>query len=329
MAEPFLGILQSTDTDVVPACLDAAAAAHDAPRATPEWFAWKFWGSPFGPAVVACAQAGDGRVAGIVAFGLYALTRGEQDVKAALSYETFVIPEFRGQGLFTRLMRLGMAECADRGVRMMFNFPNAASVHGFEKQGWTLDECLHNSIRPAGVWGCITRFDAGVRSAAFIPDAIGRLDPRDYEGFDECLAAMGCIRSSEVWAPVRTPEYMRWRYGMHPLYRYVVIRDDDGWAMVRTGRRARYSEAQILELFPSGGHSGRFLRAVCRRIGRRLGPDIISLALSEAHPAYQALRGAWFLPVPFRGNFTYYPLDAELKDEKRAWVITATEFHTY
>lgn len=329
MSEFVLRILQPTDQRTIRRLVEAYQS--DTSRAsikTIDWFTWKFLGSPFGPAVVAYAEAGE-RIAGVVAFGFYGLTAGSADIKAALSYETIVYPDFRRRGLFTQLLLLGMGECQERGAEVMFNFPNAISLGGFVKQGWIPVDCVRSFVKPVNWRNCIVRFDRSIRTAKFLPDRITQFDGRDYEGFDRCLSEMKSLRSDRFWAPLRTPEYMIWRYRTYPLYRYVVVCCESGWAIVRTGKRGKYLEVQILELFPLATYDAGFLRDLYRRIARQLNPDIISITLSPAHPAFRFLWRLGFFPVPNRVNFTYYPFTDQWRSRPREWVLTATEFHTY
>jgi hypothetical protein len=294
-----------------------------------DWFQWKFGASPFGEAVVAIATTDQGQVAGVVAFGLYALTQGERDITAALSYETFIHPDFRRQGLFTKLIHFGVQACHERGAKVMFNFPNRKSLPGFRKKGWIPVNCLRSFLKPVNWKNCLVNFTPQLRRAAFVPDCIESFDEADYDGFAECLDRIQSIRSETAWAAMRTPAYMLWRYKTYPLFRYAVVRSGVGWAIVRTGYRGRYREAQILELFPAQGFSRSFMKVICGQIAAKLRPDVIALTLSRAHPAYPFLWLSGFLPAPNQANFTYYPLDEQMKAENRDWILTATEFHTY
>lgn len=296
---------------------------------TLDWFFWKFGQSPFGEAVVAIAATPQEQVAGVVAFGLYELTQGNENIKAALSYETFVHPEFRRMGLFSRLIAAGVQECERRGVQVLFNFPNSSSLPGFVKKGWLEAGAPRLFMKPVQWRRLLTNFQWGIRKAAFKPDRIQTFSPEDYHGFADRLTEMRSIRSEQSWAARRTPAYMIWRYQTYPLYRYVVVSHEMGWAIVRTGSRGSYQEAQVLDWFPQTSFSRAFVKAISGQIARQLEPDLISVALSKAHPAYSLLWRTGFLPIPSRANFTYFLLDERLKSEKRDWILTATEFHTY
>lgn len=329
MSELHLSILESSQRADVAAILHAAAIAHRKPTQTVDWFEWKFWDSPFGAAIMAYAQTNEGEVAGAVAFGRYELTHGSANLKAALSYQTFVHPDYRRLGLFTRLSQMAMDVCRQQGVQLMFNFPNTTSLGGFKKQGWVEVDCVRSFVKPLH-WGrVISQFNIGLRSTRFQPDVIIEFAPSDYAGFEESLLNLSSIRAEDVWAPHRTPEYLLWRYYTYPMYRYVTVIDDNGWAILRTGKRGRYAEAQVMELFPVKGAETKFLRAISRQVRQKLNSDILSLTISQAHPVFNSVRWAGFLPIPNHVNFTYKPLETWLTTENRSWVLTATEFHTY
>jgi len=330
MSELHLRILESNQKAETVAILHAASVVSQRKLTrTVQWFEWKYWGSPFGKAIIAYAQTNDGEVAGVVAFGQYELTHGLSNLKAALSYQTFVHPNYRRVGLFTNLSQMATDVCNQQGTQLMFNFPNTQSLAGFKKQGWIEVDCVRSFVKPLH-WGrVISQYNMGLRSARFNPDVVTEFSPRDYKGFEKNLLSLSSVRADNIWAPHRTPEYLLWRYYTYPLNRYLTVTDDNGWAILRTGKRGRYIEAQVMELFPVKGEEVKLLRSLSQQIRKKLDSDIISLTISTDHPVFNSVRRSGFFPIPNSINFTYKPLETWLTAEKRSWILTATEFHTY
>lgn len=102
---------------------------------------WKFFENPDGPPIIAVAEDGEQLV------GQYALwpTRmrlGSSVVLGAQSLDTMTHPDYRGQGMFTILAEHCMKFAADRGVEMLYGFPNENSYAGFvRKLDW---DCTGN-----------------------------------------------------------------------------------------------------------------------------------------------------------------------------------------
>jgi GNAT superfamily N-acetyltransferase len=75
---------------------------------------------------------------------------GDDDVVATLSLDTMVHPDFRGQGMFTKLAEDLYGRIANDGMPIVYGFPNAQSHGGFVKYlKWVdLVEPLPIFVRP-------------------------------------------------------------------------------------------------------------------------------------------------------------------------------------
>ncbi|GAA4386358.1 hypothetical protein GCM10023153_00030 [Ornithinibacter aureus] len=101
--------------------------AHDRGE---EHHSWKFDANPAGPPVLAVAED-DGRLVGQYALWPVRLAVGSEVLLGAQSLDTMTHPDYRGQGMFTTLAKEAMTFAADRGVEVLFGFPNSASYPGF------------------------------------------------------------------------------------------------------------------------------------------------------------------------------------------------------
>jgi GNAT superfamily N-acetyltransferase len=111
-------------------------------------YQWKFFENPDGNPIISVAEHGDQLV------GQYALwpTRmrlGSSVVLGAQSLDTMTHPDYRGQGMFTILAEHCMKCAADRGVEMLYGFPNENSYAGFvRKLDWDCTGTIPLWIRP-------------------------------------------------------------------------------------------------------------------------------------------------------------------------------------
>lgn len=123
------------DDHYISSFLDGMAVAHKSSPKSEEWFHWKFEQSPYCKAILACAFDNK-RVAGCVAYGKGLVKYQNKECPCALSYETFVHPDYQGQGLFKKLIGLAENEAKSQRILFLYNFPNADSLTGFKHMGW-------------------------------------------------------------------------------------------------------------------------------------------------------------------------------------------------
>ncbi len=111
------------DDNLVDSFLSSASLSHKQKINTKEWFYWKFRDTPFGESILACAME-DNKIIGCVALGIQNFIYNEETIKGALSFETFVHPNFQGKGLFKKLINLAEKEALNRNIVFLLNFPN-------------------------------------------------------------------------------------------------------------------------------------------------------------------------------------------------------------
>jgi len=109
---------------------------------------WKYRDNPDGPAIIAVAED-QGRLVGQYALWPTRLRLGDAVVKGAQSLDTMTHPDYRGQGMFTRLAEAAMGYAAGQGVEVLYGFPNANSQPGFvNRLDWDLTGTVPAWIRP-------------------------------------------------------------------------------------------------------------------------------------------------------------------------------------
>lgn len=310
------------DDQSIPSFLEGMKVAHDEPIRTEEWFHWKFEQSPYGKAIMACAFD-DNRVAGCVAYGRGVVRYKGNNWECALSYETFVHPDYQGQGLFKKLISLAEQEMAKAGIQFLYNFPNENSIKGFKHMGWI----CRNDIRSFRIKICkpfhVIRlirdlkisFSPAPSNLSLIKDFI---IPNLPEG----------IVPSDTIVPIWSSEYIRWRFLSHPNREYLICDTEVFFAISMIGKRGRLKSAHILYAASKEGRGVEsIMKRVVKDIRRQARPDIIEYSSSIMDNSLNKVFG--FFKVPAHGNFCYKVLDESMSIDDFKIILPSINAHTY
>lgn len=311
------------DNGYVDSFLDGMAVAHDEDRKSSEWFHWKFEQSPYGKSILACAFDED-RVAGCVAYGLGIVEYNAVRYKCALSYETFVHPDYQGQGLFKKLIALSEDEAKKQGVAFLYNFPNSNSLPGFKHMGWTcrndLQQYKIRIVRP-------TRTILHIKDLrkSFIPQPSNLNDIKSIN-LDDIKEEHG---ETATINPIWTKEYLLWRFFTFPNRHYYVLNSSMVFSIAMVGNRGGLVEAHILYIqskLPKRKDK-RYIGSLIDAIRKDVNPDIISYRSTAEDRFFSAARD--FFKVPTHSNFCYKVLsdDFPLKDFRM--LLPSINAHTY
>ncbi len=234
-------------------------------------FTWKHRESPFGESPAWLAQIDD-RVVGYRALMRWEFDTPRGVVTAVRAVDTATHPEARGAGVFRRLTMHAVDELTRAGTDVVFNTPNSASRPGYLGMGWVDVERVPMAIRVRGPLSLARTARARVPAELWsLPCDAGEPAPdvlRDV-GVAQLLDRLPPPR--ERWRTRRTPDYLRWRYGLPDLhYRAVVASGGvtDGLAVVRARRRGPAVELALCELLaPDRRTSAALVRSALRRSG--------------------------------------------------------------
>jgi len=170
-----------------------------------EYYQWKYF-PPAGPAWLAAARSQRTMIA-MVAAVPFAV--GEGGSTAWQICDIATDPQFRSRGLFARcLAALGEAVGNDR----MFCFPNRQSRSGLARAGYAVRTVLRIQAQPLGPAGRRLEAARAMSASLAVCETAFRVDPgRHFH-----------VR--------RSPDFLDWRYGRHPLNRYVALHTEEGGA---------------------------------------------------------------------------------------------------
>ncbi len=282
-------------------------------------FRWKHLDNAFGPSLILVAtdSAHDDRIVAVRAFmrWRFATSRGET-VPAARAVDTATLPEAQGNGLFTRLTLAGLDELESEGCGFVFNTPNAKSLPGYLKMGWSSAGKVgfgFSATNPASVARIARSRTASQKPSVPTPDlgidigdalSSGLATPPDSD--------------SDHFRTNHDAATLRWRYASGPIdYRYLPIEGGpgEGGAIVRLRRRGEIDELVVAEVLgsPEPSATSAALRAAQRDVDADLliapsgTPRTLSLGTAGPTLALRSLKS----PVS-ASQFRWVPGDIEL-----------------
>ncbi|ELY48948.1 GNAT family N-acetyltransferase [Natronolimnohabitans innermongolicus] len=101
-----------------------------------EWFRWRFEESPYVDHVPIVVADDGGEIVGCRSFFPLEVRVGGADRLALQPCDTMVHPDYRGQGLFSRMNAVAVDRYTDGDPAFCFNFPNDNAKPGNRKHGW-------------------------------------------------------------------------------------------------------------------------------------------------------------------------------------------------
>lgn len=298
--------------------------AHNEPAKTEDWFHWKFEQSPYGPAILATAFDGD-RVAGCVAYGKGVVRYKNKDWTCALSYETYVHPDYQGKGLFKKLILLAEDEMKKQNIDFAYNFPNSNSLPGFKRMDWLqANEIRQYKIKLLNPLKVL--FHATDIKKVFVPNESNMaVLPKDISEH-----VMGIKRDvdDDVIVPIWNREYLKWRFLTYPNREYLIQDTSDYFCASMVGQRGCLKVVEILYMEAKNGHpTNRIFKAVIRDIKKSANPDILAYTKT---PFDDTIDGVWgFIGVPSHANFCYKYFNEKMSRDGISMLIPSINAHTY
>ena len=311
-----------TDDVSIPSFLEGMKVAHDEPIRTEDWFHWKFEQSPYGKAIMACAFDGS-RVAGCVAYGRGVVRYKGQDWQCALSYETFVHPDYQGKGLFKKLISLAEAGMKEAGIQFLYNFPNSNSITGFKHMNWICRNDIKlfkfKPLRMVNLILHVKDLRKPFRPLPFTSTELKNINLSDIPVEQT---------TDNIITPVWTVDYLKWRFFTRPGREYYVINDSDLFSIAMVGYRGKLKVVRHLySVSKKGLPSSQIMRDIVKRTGKDTKADVYEYSstifdnsLSKCH---------LFISLPTHSNFCYKVLDEDIIIDDFKITLPSINAHTY
>lgn len=310
-----------------PEILDLIAASYGQPNDSgrPQYWRWKHIANPFGTSPCLVAEL-KGRIVGVRAFLRWTWRSGSREVRSVRAVDTATHPEWRGQGIFSQLTKRLVEQVRHEGVSFVYNTPNALSMPGYLKLGWSLVTRVPLWVRPL-------RFSGLLRGAL----GTGPVQPPTFRGMDRVgsvlddprlpafLLDVASSERDDRYQTVRTAGYLRWRYAEIPRLSYWArfdVAEGVGALVIARGKiRGGFREVTISDLLVTPTSKGvRVGRALVSNLLREVDADYVAACAARGTPERRVLSGTGFLPVPHCGpNLIARDLNAARLDPSR-WV---------
>lgn len=296
----------------------------DSEIADSDYLRWQYIGNPAGKAVVVVARSDSGELAGQYVVIPLMFRFDGRPVKGSLSLNTLTHPEFRGQGLFTRMANETYAVCERLRLGITLGFPNKNSYPGFVRKLQFRHignaSVMFKPLAPARLLGSLPKLrgaakyapsglesdgieDIRARAGAY---TIGDLDFRnDSDAYDRLISGQNIPRFSVL----RQAGFARWRFQDIPTrnYRAFQAADANGMqaACVVRQRMVKGIECAFvvdLELGEgeAGLDAGRALLKTVLDCYRRIGVALAGMMVNPGSRAHRLARSIWFREMPSR-----------------------------
>lgn len=307
------------DISLIDSFLTSASLAHNQDKKTKEWFLWKFKDNPFGESILACAKE-NGIIAGCVAFGMQDFVFHSKIIKGAMSFETFVHPDYQGKGLFKRLINIAETEAKRRGIKLLLNFPNSNSLTGFLKSGWVQINNTEYWIKPNNIIDITINFKNLRRGFKPNEANLDQLDKNSFNRYKQNIES-GLFSKIDI-------DYLKWRFLLFPNAEYIILNDTNCYSIGRVGKRGKLTEIQVLFVTPKENNNFS-LKNVLKAYRRKFRYDLISFPISQNNRLKPALKRNLFFKVPNSTNVCYKILDESLNLGMNQIELSTLNFHTY
>jgi len=173
---------------------------------TLDHWTWKFTKNPFGKSVIKLTFD-DKKLIGFYAVIPMSVQVESDLVKAALSVNTMVHPDYRGHGIFAYLGKEAYQVCEQKGVRFVYGFPNRniylPRIRNLGWKGFGKMSILQKKLESS----------AGVVSGTKNICEIDKFDTRVNSLWET-------VRTNHLVIVPRTMDFLNWRFVQHPIVEY-------------------------------------------------------------------------------------------------------------
>lgn len=208
-----------------------------------EVFYYKHYENPYKVLTPILNDEIDGKIAGINCFMGAKFIAGHKEVFGAQSCDSAVLPEFRGKGVFSRIIRAAEEQCEVYGIDFLFGFPNEKSYPGFMKLGWVHVGDFYRAVLPLDTCKFFERkfkknipSSIGKISDLFIQKKLNNYSKKSHsiniQENQECPFTeedFEVINRTEGIMVKRSYQYYRWKVDNNPSrsFKYIIARDGD------------------------------------------------------------------------------------------------------
>jgi GNAT superfamily N-acetyltransferase len=260
------------------------------------YWEWKFEQNPHGAGRIWVADD-EGRIAGCYIWNPVRIRLGEATFLGAQSVDAAVHPDYRRQGLFTKLARTAVDDQTTEELALVYAFPVEAAYRGQVRIGFTPKVPVAAMARP-------------LLTTPMRRRGVDGLVVNELTEFDSRFDAFSNSRKGWELSVQRDAEYLQWRYHDHPTREYdTLVCEENGkpcgycvLSVEATQRRLARGYIVDLQVLPDsepaaallGYHALKKLRSRGARVAiswlRPSGPEREGLASLGFSTRYESIR---------------------------------------
>ena len=200
----------------------------------PDFFDWQYLNNPEGEAIVITALDDEkNSVVGVESILPMNLMINQKIVKASLSCNSYVHPDYRNKGIFSKLISTVLEESVKKNILCIYGVANDNSFSSFMKKGSHEISNMPILFRPLRL---SNYFSSPISTILNLFDNIWKVKKNANPNvsqfntdFDESFETLAKKASQKI--PIikhRTKEFLNWRYRNHPTrqYKTFVLREN-------------------------------------------------------------------------------------------------------
>lgn len=313
------------------------------------WWRWLYKDNPIGAARIWLAEH-DGKIVGQYPLVYMKMKVGNKILKASKNLDLMTHPDYRYQGIFSKLERHALDEAEKEGVYITFGFPspNTASYPGHIKSGWFDVGTMRPMFKPLN-WVSVlkTRIKNNfLRSlvaigASLVLKGFARTQGSPtMEGLTITQISSFDDRIDDFWARVsdqyeimivRDKDYLNWRYGApdanNSLFLAEKAEEIYGYLVLCCQQEGDIRVSSIFDIMAKSEEIIRCLVSRAIEYCKQEKVDLIIYAAIANKTYRRALRKSGFISIPFMkaDHFCAYSSSPDipiefLKDAKN-WLV--------
>lgn len=349
------------DMDGILACRRVTFAGEDLDKADAAYWRWEFVDNHAGPArlfVATDEQRAEGdRIVGHYAVIPQRFVLDQQVLPGSIVVDVMTHPEYRFQGMFTRLGSYSLQQCeGDGDFEFTTGYPiREAVIPGHLKVGWRIRFLIGTYVMPLAMGPLLRAKMPWLRKIPGLASVLGalpgvalrwwgrlRLGRGDPRVRIERRENVDAARLSVFWDKVRaappagcmlqerSAEYLAWRFDANPNRHYLFhLACDEGGAILGfvVSRPAPLLDVNAMTvvdacLLPGVGEAVlRRLLADVRDRAVEVGSPMVAMMVTQPNPYFPNPSRLGFLATPYRFSFITRPLapGSRSEDDTLRW----------
>lgn len=192
-----------------------------------DFFDWQYLNNPEGEAIVITAKDDEKQntIIGVESILPMNILVDQKIVKASLSCNSYVDPDYRNKGIFSKLISVVLEQSMKKNILCIYGVANDNSFNSFVKKGSHEISNMPILFRPLRL---SNYFSFPISTVLHLFDNIWKVKKNvnpnvvEFNGnFDESFEIL--VKKASLKIPVikqRTKEFLNWRYQNHPTRQY-------------------------------------------------------------------------------------------------------------